>query len=177
MPRIKTSSWFDVMPANHVRIGISRGVPRCMAAGYRVFRKLAPGPWFNSVGVEEYYQRYCAEILGPLNPHDVAAELAEMAAGGVAVMLCYERAGSGQWCHRALAAAWLAQALGIVIPEYGFEELPQERHPMLAIELRHRIHGAAAGPDRPADPLASPPLTGQTAIWADIVKPPAKPIF
>jgi hypothetical protein len=32
------------------RIGISRGIPRRTPAGYRVFRKLSPGDWFNSAG-------------------------------------------------------------------------------------------------------------------------------
>lgn len=48
---LKTGFWYGNLPQDHIRIGISRGVPRRMAAGNRVFRKLAPGPWFNSVGV------------------------------------------------------------------------------------------------------------------------------
>ena len=142
MGEIKTSSWFDTLPANHMRIGISRGVPRRLAAGYRIYRKLAPGAWFNSVGADEYYHRYRTEILGPLDPRAVAAELADMANGGVAVMLCYERAGSGDWCHRAMAAEWLAEALGRPVPEFGFEELPQHLHPLMPAGLRR---GAATG--------------------------------
>ena len=64
-----------------MRIGISRGQPHRQARGFRVYRKLAPGPWFNSVGVDEYYHLYRTEILGPLNPRAVADELAEMALG------------------------------------------------------------------------------------------------
>ena len=56
--QIKTASWFDKLPDDHMRIGISRGVPRNLSAGYRVFRKLAPGPWFNSVSAVEYYRLY-----------------------------------------------------------------------------------------------------------------------
>jgi hypothetical protein len=51
---VKTASWFTPVPADHIRIGISRAVPRRFAPGYRVFRALAPGPWFNSVDTAEY---------------------------------------------------------------------------------------------------------------------------
>jgi hypothetical protein len=135
---MKTASWYSRLPDDHLRIGVSRGVPRRMTAGYRVFRKLAPGPWFNSVGPVEYVQLYRAEILAPLDPRAVADELLAMAAGRVPVLLCFERPNEGAWCHRALAAAWLAEALGEVVPEFGFETLPQAEHPLLPLELRRR---------------------------------------
>lgn len=53
LPLIKTASWATKLPDDHLRVGISRGTPRRLPAGYRVFRSLAPGPWFNSVGIEE----------------------------------------------------------------------------------------------------------------------------
>ncbi len=110
---IKTSSWFIPLPADHLRVGISRGIPRRQPAGYRVFRKLAPGPWFNSVSPEEYDRLYKAQILGPLDPRTVVAELTAMGNGRTPVLLCFERPGvAGDWCHRALAAEWLAEALG-----------------------------------------------------------------
>jgi hypothetical protein len=59
-----------------------------------VYKKLAPGAWFNSVGVEEYYHRYRTEILRPLNPRTVADELTEMAAGRIRVLLCLENSGN-----------------------------------------------------------------------------------
>ena len=136
---MKTASWFTELPAGHSKIGISRGVPRRMAAGYRVYKKLAPGPWFNSVGVDEYYHRYQTEILGPLDPRVIAAELVDLARGGIPVMLCYERPGTGLWCHRAMAAEWLAEALGQPVPEVGFETLPQADHPLMPPELRRPI--------------------------------------
>jgi hypothetical protein len=40
---IKTAWWFSNLPADPQMIGISRGIPRRMSPGYRVFRKLAPG--------------------------------------------------------------------------------------------------------------------------------------
>jgi hypothetical protein len=127
---IKTASWFSVLPADHLMIGISRGIPRRVSPGFRVFRKLAPGPWFNSVSVEEYCQRYQSEILAPLDPHAVADHLIRLADGKVPVLVCFERPNTGTWCHRSLAAAWLAEALGEPVPELGFEDLPQRPHPL-----------------------------------------------
>ena len=69
------------------------------------------------------------------------------------VMLCFERppaqaamiSGDGEWCHRAMAAEWLAEALGFVVPEFGFEDLPQHEHPLMPTQLRRVI----AMPERP----------------------------
>jgi hypothetical protein len=140
---IKTSSWFDEMPAGHVKIGISRGVPRRMAAGYRVFKTLAPGTWFNSVGAEEYDRLYRAEVLDRLDPAKIAKELTDLARGGNPVLVCYERAGRGYWCHRAMAAEWLATALGSPVPELGFENLAQSDHPLTPPELRRTAKSGA----------------------------------
>jgi hypothetical protein len=140
---MKTASWWTQLPPNHLRIGISRGVPRRLPAGYRIYRKLAPGPWFASVGTQEYYDRYMKEILAPLDRQRVIAELTEMALGRVPVLLCFERPGDRRWCHRSVAAAWLSEGLGRTVPEFGFESLPQNQHPMLPAEL-----GPAALPER-----------------------------
>ncbi len=136
---MKTASWFTALPDDHLMIGISRAVPRRMAPGYRVFRKLAPGPWFNSVGVEEYYQRYRSEILAPLDPREVFDHLTNLAGGRTPVMVCFERPCTHTWCHRAMAAEWFAQTLGCLVPEYGFETLPQHEHPLMPTELRKPI--------------------------------------
>lgn len=139
-PIIKTSNWFQPLPDDHQRVGISRGTPRRVSAGYRIYRDLAPGPWFNSVSVAEYNRRYRAEILGPLTPRQVADDLLALGNGRIPVMLCYERAGKpGDWCHRAIVAEWLAAGLGIVVPEFGFESLPQHEHPLMPRELRRVI--------------------------------------
>ena len=136
MPIIKTASWFSPLPEGHIRVGISRGIPRRTPAGYRVYRKLAPGPWFLSVSAQEYDHRYRTEILGPLDPRVVASELSDLAGGRIPCLLCYERVPYGPWCHRALAAAWLAEGLGQPVPELGFEDLPQAQHPYMSAELR-----------------------------------------
>lgn len=138
---IITSSWFTKLPDDHQRIGISRGTPRGAKAGYRMYRKLAPGPWFSSVDVETYGRLYQTEVLDLLDPHQVAAELQALAGGRIPVLLCFERAGTSTWCHRALAAAWLAEGLGVPVPELGYEHLPQDQHPLrptCVLDLFHR---------------------------------------
>ena len=130
-PPIKTGSWFSKLPDDHFMIGISRGQPRRGVSGYRMYRRLAPGPWFNSVGPEEYEHLYRTEILAPLEPHAVAGELVNLASGRIPVIVCFERAGGPGWCHRALAAAWLAEALGQAVPELGAEDRPQHEHPLM----------------------------------------------
>lgn len=141
---IKTGSWFGEVPTDHIKIGISRGVPRRMPAGYRVYRKLAPGSWFQSVSAEEYYHRYRTEILAPLDPRVIAAELIDLARGAVPVMVCYEKAGGPDWCHRAMTAEWLAEALGRPIPEVGLETLSQADHPLMPPGLAREIPQADA---------------------------------
>ena len=136
---MKTASWFTSLPDDHIRIGISRGAPRRMTAGYRRYKTLAPGPWFDSAGIDEYYSRYRTEILGPLDPHKVRDDLDRLAAGRIPVLLCYERPGGADWCHRAMAAEWLAEALGTAIPEFGYETLSQGEHPLMPPQLRRDI--------------------------------------
>ncbi len=81
---------------------------------------------------------YQLEVLGVLNPRLVHDELQLLAGGKVPVMVCWERAGGPTWCHRALAARWLADALGIEVPEFGLEHLDQADHPLMAPELRRQ---------------------------------------
>jgi hypothetical protein len=133
---MKTSSWFTMLPSDHMRIGISRGQPRGQAAGYRMYRKLAPGPWFNSAGPEEYYHLYKTEILAPLNPQVVLGDLVELSLGKVPVLLCFERPNGRDWCHRAMAADWLSNELGFPVPEFGCEHFDQKNHPLMPKALR-----------------------------------------
>ena len=128
---IKTSAWGTQLPEDHLRVSISRGTPRRTPAGFRVYRALAPGPWFNKVGTDEYCRLYAEEILAPLDPRLVADALVCLGDGRVPVLLCFERPNTGKWCHRALVAEWLAKATGRTVPEFGFEALPQHAHPLL----------------------------------------------
>ena len=131
-----TGSWSTPLTSAHLRIGISRGVPRRQAAGFRMCRKLAPGPWFNSVSPTEYAQLYRDEILNRLDPEAVAAELRAMAGERTPVLVCFEKPGRGEWCHRSMAAQWLADGIGEPVPEIGYEHLPQHLHPLTPLELR-----------------------------------------
>ena len=125
---LKTSSWFAVLPARHVRVGISRGVPRGGSAGsgYKRYSALNPGPWFNSVSVPEYLTRY-RDILDKLEPKKVLDDLKAIAGSGTPVIACFEAAEkieTGEvWCHRHLVAQWLEDSLGIEIEELNYPKL------------------------------------------------------
>jgi hypothetical protein len=131
MSIIVTASWFTPLPDTHLRIGISRGVPRFgkIGKGYRMYRKLQPGPWFSSTDTATFTELYYREVLGKLDPRQVHDQLLRLADGRIPVLCCFERVGGPVWCHRSQAASWLAEALGQPVPELGHEDLPQ--HPLL----------------------------------------------
>jgi hypothetical protein len=101
------------------RICIARFAPRGTPGGYRIYKKLAPGEWFNKVSKPEYIRRYQQEVLNKLNPKAVLEELTSMAGGAEPVLLCYEKPPftDTNWCHRRLAAAWFERHLGIKVLE------------------------------------------------------------
>src|SRR3954464_8030948 len=103
---MKTSSWFTKLPSDHVQVGISRGVPRGTAAGYRRFTVLNPGPWFNAAPLGEYLDRYKREILDRLDPAETVAAIETRAGSLEPVLVCYERPDqirrAETWCHRHL---------------------------------------------------------------------------
>jgi hypothetical protein len=101
------------------RICIARYAPRGTPAGFRMFKALAPGSWFNSVSEQEYRRRYFDEILGPLDARQVLTELEMLAEGAEPVLLCWETPPltPKNWCHRTMVAEWLKEQLGIDVPE------------------------------------------------------------
>ena len=127
---IKTGCWYTPLPADHIKVGISRGAPqRGVGLGYRIYRKLAPGPWFNSCATPaEYIARYNADVLDPLDPAQVRDELLALARGKLPVLCCFERPGGPGWGHRSLVSVWFAETLGLVVPELGYEDA--KRHPL-----------------------------------------------
>jgi hypothetical protein len=124
--RIKTACWFAKIPNDHIRIGISRGTPRGIPAGYRQYRALCPRPWFKSVEPAEYLRLY-GEILDKLDPEATLADITGLANGRTPVLCCFESAPKihqgEQWCHRHLVAQWLEQSLQIDVQELDHPEL------------------------------------------------------
>jgi hypothetical protein len=101
------------------RICIARYAPRGTPAGFRTFKALAPGEWFNKVGEDEYRSLYFGEILGKLDARQVVADLEELAGAAEPVLLCWEKPPltSKNWCHRRMVAEWLKDKLGVDVPE------------------------------------------------------------
>jgi len=119
---MKTGYWFGKYPEDHIKIGISRGQPRGMAAGYRLFRTLAPGSYFNSVSAEEYRTRYFIQ-LSELDPAKVVQDIKNLAGDRTPVLVCFEHpAKPADWCHRGFVSAWLHDTLRLEVPEYGYEQ-------------------------------------------------------
>lgn len=137
-PRIVTASWSTPLPKGYTRIGISRGPPRGQR-GYRMYQKLAPGDWFNSVTRPQYVRLYMRQ-LNKLDAAEVVRKLEELAAGGVPALLCFEKPPPDpHWCHRGLVAAWLQDTLGIDVVEHGHEhDGGGWGHPKLPVDLRRR---------------------------------------
>ncbi len=152
--RVVTSSWFVDLPDNVARIGISRGTPRGQR-GYKMYRALAPGPWFRSVDYDTYQRRY----FRMLQEHDathVLDDLETLADGRDAAMLCFEPPQPGpKWCHRALVSVWFYEQCGLAVPEYGLEDEGFGwAHPKLPPEVRA---ASASGGAIKKTPLRGPP--------------------
>jgi hypothetical protein len=114
---MKTSSWFIYRGPG--RVGISRGTPRGIGAGFRHFRPLNPTREMLSLPDDEFDCQY-AELLSRLDPSDTWAALHELAGGAEPVLLCFERPpfSDANRCHRRQVAAWLERRLGVDVPEY-----------------------------------------------------------
>ena len=117
---MKTASFFSYTGPG--RISIARFPPRGTPAGFRVYKLLAPGPWFNQVTEEEYRKLYFAG-LEHLDPQKVWNDLHALHPGVEPVLLCWEtpqdlNAGT-TFCHRRMVAAWFRQRL-----HQGVEEMP-----------------------------------------------------
>jgi len=118
---MKTSSFY--LYSDPGRISIARAAPRReVAAGFKVYRALAPGAWLFDPKYGEdynaYRERYFREILAPLDPQKEWDDLHALADGHEPVLLCHEHLrNAGDWCHRRMVAEWFEQALGVKVPE------------------------------------------------------------
>ncbi len=132
---MKTASFFTYKGPG--RVSIARFAPRGTPKGFRIYKKLAPGPWFNSVSREEYEKRFAAQ-LAELDPPQVVAELENLSGEAEPVLLCYESPPFTEtnWCHRRLVARWLLETMGMHVRELiarekledaVFEHTPAER--------------------------------------------------
>ena len=115
---MKTASFFDYTGPG--RISIARFPPRGTPAGFRVYRALAPGPWFKSVDEPEYRRRYAAQ-LAALDPRATFDALADLAGDAEPVLLCWERkadlVAGRAFCHRRIVAEWFRDTLGATVDE------------------------------------------------------------
>lgn len=115
---MKTASFYTYSGPG--RISIARFAPRGTKAGFRIFKPLAPGPWFNSVPEQEYRKLYFAQ-LAELDPMQTWETLHDMAGGVEPILLCYEKPPFtvSNWCHRRMVAEFFKTTLGFDVLEHG----------------------------------------------------------
>ena len=114
---MKTASFFTYSGVG--RVSIARFAPRGTPAGFKIYKPLAPGSWFNSVSQEVYRELYFAQ-LDELEPAEVLADLMRLAGDGIEpVLLCYEKPPfhKGNWCHRTMVAEWFLREINLVVGE------------------------------------------------------------
>jgi len=103
-------------------VAISIGIPRW----YKGARELRLAPTRESLPwPRPKFDPFYDSILARLDPAALYAAL-----GDNAVLLCWESANI--WCHRRRVAEWFEEALGVVVPEFGFnraEILPYHQMP------------------------------------------------
>lgn len=121
------------------RIIISRGYPRDLGSGYKIYRALAPGEWFRfseyKASQDKFRERYFREILSVLNPQAVYDHLHKLAGDAEPVLLCWEKDPSkpDDWCHRRMVANWFHDALGVNVPEYAPEKKPKKETKQMSL--------------------------------------------
>lgn len=151
---MKTASFFTYTGPG--RISIARYAPRGTPKGFRIFKALAPGPWFNSVSKEEYIERFENEILRPLDPVRVFKQLVALAGEAEPVLLCWEKPpldgldGPGDnFCHRRLVARWFEQFMPIEVPELEPQaSRRKDPEPSAQLSIEERIEAAVARAER-----------------------------
>lgn len=117
--QIFTSSWYSYKGPG--RIGISRGSPRGMAGGYKLYRALAPTRDMLKMPIDIYRPKFFKDILEPLDPDQVLKDLEAKSQDDLAVLLCFERPPFNEtnFCHRHLVAEWLKDMRGIEVLEWS----------------------------------------------------------
>ncbi len=116
---MKTASFFAYTGPG--RISIARWAPRNTPAGFRIYKPLAPRREMLKMTLEQYRRIYVGEILAALDPQVVVDDLHRLAGEAEPILLCWERPplGPGNECHRHMVAEWLAETLGLDMPEIG----------------------------------------------------------
>ena len=127
---MKTASHFTFFGPG--RIVISRGNPRGVAGGYRMFKQLAPTAEIMNLPYDEYRPRFLAEVLNPLDPKVVWDQLHALHPGVEPVIQCFEKPPFtiDNFCHRRMVADWFEQHLGEVVEEAEAQVKPP-RQPKL----------------------------------------------
>jgi hypothetical protein len=131
---IYTGSWRAAIdPAQYLRVGISRTVPRGIR-GYRRLSAIEPGPWWRSIDDPVAWEaKYHSDVLAKLDPSEIVDRLLAMSDVRHVVLCCWEASPPDQqWCHRAFVSRWLRHEVGLDVYELGHERCGcGDHHPKL----------------------------------------------
>ncbi|MHA4875647.1 hypothetical protein, partial [Enterococcus faecium] len=73
-------------------------------------RKLQPGSGTLKLGEREFIAAYWLDVLAPLDPRQVVADLERIGGGRDVALACWEPPQPGpSWCHRSLISVFLMQ--------------------------------------------------------------------
>ncbi len=126
---MRTASFFTYRQGPG-RISIARFAPRGTAAGFRIYKPLAPTREMLSMGEARYRDIYFREILGNLDAQRVYDLLQRLAGEWEPVLQCWEtpqqiedKVAGKEFCHRHFVAEWFGDKLGIDVPEHKAPDL------------------------------------------------------
>lgn len=143
---IYTSYWANPLPADYVRIGISRGSPRWIKGSPPRIPALAPEQWLYTVqDFEDFRSRY-SQQLSCLDADEISDEIDRLAGGRIPVLCCFCKPSTSgtAYCHRSLASAFLEYRLGLIVEEYGVPGGHGVFHPFLPDSRRRPVETATA---------------------------------
>ncbi|MGU3544515.1 hypothetical protein [Methylobacterium sp. A52T] len=147
---IYTSFWSKPLPADMIRIGISRGSPRWIKGSPPRIPALAPGQWMYSVPDFEHFRAAYSQQLACLDAGEISDQIDRLAGGRIPVLCCFCKPPTSgtAYCHRSLASAWLEHRLGLIVEEHGVPGGHGVFHPLLPDSHRRSVETATA-PIRP----------------------------
>jgi hypothetical protein len=114
---IKTGAWSAAIPPGHIKVGISRGAPRGAPAGYRLYRKLAPGDWFKSAPPYVYLGKYNLQLarLDPVAAKPTAIAISRRNGSRIACRSPSKRSARRRWrsTASAISPSWASPGRNI----------------------------------------------------------------
>lgn len=112
--------------SNIIPISIARWQPKWYAG--ITYKVVAPtADMLKSDNIKDDYVAQYKRILSALNAKKVVDQILFLTGGRDCALLCYEK--PNDFCHRHLLAEWLQSELGIIVREFGIENIEIKEKP------------------------------------------------